>query len=173
MKLSSRMIHPIVLRLVAIVLVMALQAHASDAGKLELTLSAKLNDNRSIHCKLSVKNQTNAPVEVSIPATEPPFVISVIDANGKDLNQDASALVKRGKSASRPPKQQLKTMSLQPGDVREFETTVVLQPRQDSPALLQAGIYSVQARLVTVEYSHGKYETTLFQSNEVRIAVKD
>jgi hypothetical protein len=100
-------------------------------------------------------------------------MVSIVDQNGRDLKQDAYPPVKRGKSATPPSRQALVTLTLQPGEERQFEATITLPAQEGVAGRLAPGTYKVQARLATVKYIGGKYETTLFHSNQVEILVNN
>jgi hypothetical protein len=148
---------------------MAFQADTPVSDRLELRLTAFLNPDRSIDCTLWIQNPGKTAIEFSVPSQDPPFMVSVIDRNGRDLNQDAYEPVKRGKSLRRPTKEGLMKIQLNPGEARKFHGRIAL-PR---PSDLQVGTYSVEARLATVDYVGGEYQTSVIHSNKTEIVVKD
>jgi len=158
--------------LTSCVLIMTARSDALDSGNLGLRLEASVGGPDSITCKLSVKNVTTNVVKISVANREPPFMVTVLDQQGEDLNKEANLPIKRGKSLSAPAHGQLLTLTLQPGEVRLLQGTIVLHSPGGASLHLASGKYSVQARLVDVNYVNGKYDTTVFQSNDSQIVVK-
>jgi hypothetical protein len=151
------------------------QTGAPDASspKIELKLSGAVNAKRYLEIKISVVNDSNDTVVLSVSDRQPPFIISIQNQNGEDLYQYAGNYGKKdGKAADPRGWHRNVTWQFAPHETKEFNLTVDrLYPAEGKEAPIVEGKLSVQVRLGTVKYVSGRYQTTLYKSNVLDLNV--
>jgi hypothetical protein len=151
-------------------------ANAGEAPKLQLFLSVAVNADQSLSLEFVVKNQTDMPFSEDISDQSLPVRVSIWNERGEDLYRFAYANEKKDGKSGRPGTggQHVVPLNLRPGEIKEYEQPIAMVLNAEghlSP--LPPGKYRIQARLATVELLNGRYETTLYQSNNVEIVLQE
>jgi hypothetical protein len=153
------------IKLGIIVLALA-QANAQEgAPRVKLSLRA-VYERGLIPLRVSIENTSSESISVEISDRNPPFMISILDANGHDMYRPVYADLAKNRH------NRTVNLRLVPHGSKTYSFDVAkVRDAKGDWSDLPPGEYQVQVRLARVEYVSGTYRTELFVSNKVTITI--